>query len=92
MKVVNIPSTKMMKKFNAHLRANLASLRVPMHAIVLKHSVIIAIAAKQSFARHNGWMDYFAALEMTAPTPAPKCEMPATSSAGITSYSSIVSA
>jgi hypothetical protein len=45
-----------MKKFNVHLRAKLAtSLPVPMHAIVLKHS-IVACAAKKSIARHSGWI------------------------------------
>ena len=67
MKVVNIPSTKMMKKF-VRVRARETrcfALRVPIHAIVLKRSVVIASAAKQSIARHNGWMDCFAALAMT---------------------------
>jgi hypothetical protein len=78
MKVVNIPSTKMMKKF-LHIcaRRSLLRLRVPIHAIVLKRSVVIANAAKQSIARHNGWMDCFAALVMTALTPAQKRECPA---------------
>jgi hypothetical protein len=35
-------------------------LRVPIHSIVLKRSVVIA-SAEQSIARHNGWMDCFVA-------------------------------
>jgi hypothetical protein len=42
MKVVNIPSMKMMKKFFAQIGAALAVCRddrqVPIHSIVLKHS------------------------------------------------------
>jgi hypothetical protein len=34
-------------------------------------------SAKQSLARHNGWMDCFAALAMTVLTPAQKRKCPA---------------
>ena len=70
MKVVNIPSTKMMKKVvRICARSSLHRLRVPIHSIVLKRSVVIASAAKQSIARHNGCMDCFAALAMTRRVP-----------------------
>jgi hypothetical protein len=57
MKVVNIPSTKVMKKFRAHLReASLLRLQVPIHASVLKRSAVIASAAKQSRGNTDGWI------------------------------------
>jgi len=61
MKVVNIPSTKAMKKIHAHLRA-LVRLQVPIHANVLKRSVVIASGATQSIARHNRSTDCVASL------------------------------
>src|SRR5829696_2625057 len=85
MKVVNIPSTKMMKKFFASARdaTSLASSN-SRYCAELQSSLrangsrecapederncaraVMTGSAKQSIARHNGWMDCFAALAMT---------------------------
>jgi hypothetical protein len=57
-------------------RSSLLRVRVPIHAIGLKRSAVIASAAKQSIVRHNGGMDCFAALAMTALTPAQNAKCP----------------